>query len=77
MKRNKFKPGKRITVFFIFFAFLFFFLGLWQIERGQAKKIILEEFNNNLTKKPVYLDIKSKKWDRVLLKEIGIIQNKS
>ena len=67
MKRNKFKPGKRITVFFIFFAFLFFFLGLWQIERGQAKKIILEEFNNNLTKKPVYLDIESKKWDRVFV----------
>ena len=67
MKRNKFKPGKRITVFFIFFAFLFFFLGLWQIERGQAKKIILEEFNNNLRKKPVYLDIESKKWDRVFV----------
>ena len=67
MKRNKFKPGKRITVFFIFFALLFFFLGLWQIERGQDKKIILEEFNNNLTKKPVYLDIESKKWDRVFV----------
>ena len=57
MKRNKFKPGKRITVFFVFFASLFFFLGLWQIERGQAKKIIIEEFNNNLTKKPSYLEI--------------------
>ena len=67
MKRNKFKPGKRITVFFVFFASLFFFLGLWQIERGQAKKIIIEEFNNNLTKKPVYLDIESKKWDRVFV----------
>ena len=64
MKRNKFKPGKRITVFFVFFASLFFFLGLWQIERGQAKKIIIEEFNNNLTKKPSYLEIDSKKWDR-------------
>ena len=67
MKRNKFKPGKRITVFFVFFASLFFFLGLWQIERGQAKKIIIEEFNNNLTKKPSYLEIDSKKWDRVFV----------
>ena len=67
MKRNKFKPGKRITVFFVFFASLFFFLGLWQIERGQAKKIIIEEFNNNLTKKPEYLEIDSKKWDRVFV----------
>ena len=67
MKRNKFKPGKRITVFFVFFASLFFFLGLWQIERGQAKKIIIEEFNNNLTKKPAYLEIDSKKWDRVFV----------
>ena len=67
MKRNKFKPGKRITVFFVFFASLFFFLGLWQIERGQAKKIIIEEFNNNLTKKPSYLEINSKKWDRVFV----------
>ncbi len=67
MKRNKFKPGKRITVFFVFFASLFFFLGLWQIERGQAKKIIIEEFNNNLTKEPSYLKIDSKKWDRVVV----------
>lgn len=67
MKRNKFKPGKRITVFFVFFASLFFFLGLWQIERGQAKKIIIKEFNNNLTKKPSYLEIDSKKWDRVFV----------
>ena len=67
MKRNKFKPGKRITVFFVFFASLFFFLGLWQIERGQAKKTIIEEFNNNLTKKPAYLEIDSKKWDRVFV----------
>ena len=67
MKRNKFKPGKRITVFFVFFASLFFFLGLWLIERGQAKKIIIEEFNNNLTKKPSYLEIDSKKWDRVFV----------
>ena len=29
MKKNKFNPGKRITIFFVFFAFLFFSLGLY------------------------------------------------
>ena len=44
MKKNKFNPGKRITIFFVFFAFLFFSLGLWQIERGQAKTNLLDDF---------------------------------
>ncbi len=65
MKRNKFKPGKRITIFFIFFSGLFFSLGLWQIERGQAKTVIINEFNSNLKKEPRYLNDESKKWDRV------------
>jgi surfeit locus 1 family protein len=52
MKKNKFKPGKRITVFFVFFACLFFMLGLWQ-------------FDSNLKKEQKYLNKESKKWDRV------------
>ena len=67
MRRNKFKPGKRITVFFIFFAGLFFSLGLWQIERGQAKTVIISEFNSNLKEQPKYLNNDSKKWDRVFV----------
>lgn len=67
MKKNKFKPGKRITVFFIFFAGLFFLLGLWQIERGQAKTIIIDQFESNLKKVPEYLNKESKKWDRVYI----------
>ena len=67
MKRNKFKPGKRITIFFVFFAGLFFLLGLWQIDRGNAKTIIINEFNSNLKKDPVYLNTDSKKWDRVFV----------
>ena len=65
MKKNKFKPGKRITIFFIFFAGLFFLLGLWQIERGQAKTVIIYQFDSNLKKDPEYLDKESKKWERV------------
>ena len=47
MKRNKFNPGARITIFFVFFAILFLTLGLWQIERGQTKTILLDEFEKN------------------------------
>ena len=50
MKKNKFNPGIRITIFFVFFAMLFFSLGLWQIERGQSKEEILIEFEKNITK---------------------------
>ena len=68
MVKNKFNPGIRITIFFVFFAILFFSLGLWQIERGQAKTAILAEFEDNLSKTPVYLNQESKKWDRVYVK---------
>ena len=68
MKKNKFKPGARITIFFVFFAILFFSLGVWQIERGQSKAGILIEFNDNLKKTPSNLDVSSKKWDRVFVK---------
>ena len=68
MKKNKFKPGARITIFFVFFAILFFSLGVWQIERGQSKAGILNEFNDNLKKTPSNLDVSSKKWDRVFVK---------
>ena len=65
MKKNSFKPGVKITIFFIFFAVLFFSLGVWQIERGQAKTKILNQFNSNLKKSPSYIDNKSQIWDRV------------
>jgi len=68
MVKNKFNPGIRITIFFVFFAILFFSLGLWQIERGQAKTTILAEFEDNLSKTPVYLNQESKKWDRIYVK---------
>ena len=65
MKRKKFKPGVRITIFFVIFAVVFFSLGIWQIERGQTKTQIMSEFENKLTKEPIYLNAESKKWDRV------------
>ena len=65
MKKNKFNPGKRISIFFLFFAFLFFSLGLWQIERGQAKTNLLDDFEKKILEKPSYINQKSQKWDRV------------
>ena len=47
---------------------MFFSLGVWQIERGQAKANILNEFNDNLKKTPSNLDESSKKWDRVYVR---------
>lgn len=67
MKRKKFNPGVRITIFFVIFAIVFFSLGIWQIERGQTKTQIMSEFENKLTKEPIYLNAESKKWDRVLV----------
>ena len=68
MKRKKFNPGVRITIFFVIFAVVFFSLGIWQIERGQTKTQIMSEFENKLTKEPIYLNAESKKWDRVLVR---------
>ena len=65
MKKNKFNPGKRITIFFVFFAFLFFSLGLWQIERGQSKTNLLDDFEKKISEKPSHINQKSQKWDRV------------
>jgi surfeit locus 1 family protein len=70
MKKNKFNPGKRITIFFVFFAFLFFSLGLWQIERGQAKTNLLDDFEKKILEKPSYINQKSQKWDRVYVEGI-------
>ena len=67
MKSEKFKPGKSITIFFIFFASVFFALGLWQIERGQAKANIILEFENNLKKDASVFSEDSKKWDKVFI----------
>ena len=68
MKKNKFNPGIKITLFFVFFAILFFYLGIWQIERGNTKTLILNEFQNNMKKEPEYINEDSKKWDRVYVK---------
>ena len=70
MKKKKFNPGIRISIFFVFFAILFFSLGLWQIERGNNKATILKEFDNNLNREPSYLSSESKKWDRVYVEGI-------
>ena len=70
MNFKKFNPGKKITVFFIFFATTFFLLGLWQVERGHEKSNIIEQFNNNISKNPKSFSEESSKWDRVTVKGV-------
>ena len=66
MTRNKsFNPGIKISVFFIFFAAVFFALGVWQIERGQNKQQVLDAFNAAIKAEPSLLSSTSKKWQRV------------
>ena len=66
MTRNKsFNPGIKISVFFIFFAAVFFALGVWQIERGQNKQQVLDAFNAAIKADPSVLSLTSKKWQRV------------
>ena len=67
MKSKKFNPGISITIFFIFFASVFFALGIWQIERGQTKASIILEFENNLKKDASVFSEDSKKWDKVFI----------
>ena len=71
MKSKKFNPGISITIFFIFFASVFFALGIWQIERGQTKASIILEFENNLKKDASVFSEDSKKWDKVFINGTG------
>jgi cytochrome oxidase assembly protein ShyY1 len=76
MRFKKFNPGKKITIFFIFFATTFFLLGIWQVERGHDKSKIIEEFNNN-SKKIHHLYQKSRQnGTEYLLKGSGKAQSK-
>ena len=52
MKNSKFKPGTKITIFFIFFSIVFIGLGVWQVERGQSKSKILQAYNSAGEKDP-------------------------
>ena len=72
MKKNKFNPGARITIFFVTFAIIFFSLGLWQIERGQAKTVLLDEFDKNSVIEPQEIKQDSKNGKEYMWKELGM-----
>jgi surfeit locus 1 family protein len=65
MKNSKFKPGTKITIFFIFFSIVFIGLGVWQVERGQSKSKILQAYNSAGEKDPQEIQDNSNKWQRV------------
>ena len=75
MKNIKFKPGAKITIFFIFFSIVFIALVVWQIERGQSKTKILQAYNSAGEKDPQALQDSSSKWQRVSVK--GKFDNKN
>ena len=53
------------TIFYIFFAIVFVFLGFWQINRGNEKAEIIEAFEIQQTMQAVEFSANSKKWERV------------
>jgi surfeit locus 1 family protein len=68
MSKRRFNPGKRLTFFFVFFSISFFALGVWQIERGQAKSKILLAYEKAAVELPNKLSSGSFKWQRVVTK---------
>ena len=68
MSIRRFNPGKRLTFFFVFFSISFFVLGVWQIERGQAKSKILLAYEKAGDELPNKLSSGSFKWQRVVTK---------
>ena len=68
MSKIKFNPGKRLTFFFVFFSISFFILGVWQIERGQAKSKILSAYEKAGDQLPNKLSSGAFKWQRVVTK---------
>ena len=68
MSKRRFNPGKRLTFFFVFFSISFFTLGVWQIERGQAKSKILSAYEKAGDELPNKLSSESFKWQRVVTK---------
>ena len=65
IKQKSFNPGTKVTIFFMFFSILFFFLGLWQIERGQNKQEVIDLFDSSIKAKPSIFNKDSYKWQRV------------
>ena len=55
------------TIFYIFFAIIFVFLGFWQINRGNEKAEIIEAFEIQQTMQAVEFSANSKKWERVYI----------
>ena len=68
-KDKSFNPGIKISVFFIFFAAVFFALGVWQIERGQNKQQVLDAFNNAIQAEPSLLCPSSKNGSVYMFRE--------
>lgn len=62
------KSRVAMSLFYIIFGGIFVFLGFWQIERGQEKQSIVNDYNSAQMQSPVAYSRNSKTWDHVYLK---------
>ena len=57
-----------MSLFYIIFGVIFVLLGFWQIERGQEKQSIVDDYNTAQMQSSVAYSRDSKVWDYVYLK---------
>ena len=62
------KSRVAMSLFYIIFGGIFVFLGFWQIERGQEKQSIVNDYNIAQKQSPVSYSRNNKTWDYVFLK---------
>ena len=62
------KSRVAMSLFYIIFGGIFVLLGFWQIERGQEKQSIVDDYNIAQMKSSVAYSRDSKTWDYVYLK---------
>ena len=62
------KSRVAMSLFYIIFGGIFVLLGFWQIERGQEKQSIVDDYNIAQMQSSVAYSRDSKTWDYVYLK---------
>ena len=61
------KSRVAMSLFYIIFGVIFVLLGFWQIERGQEKQSIVDDYNIAQMKSSVAYSRDSKTWDLSLI----------
>ena len=61
------KSRQAATIFYIFFSTVFVVLGFWQINRGNEKTEIIEDFELQQAGQAIEFSSNSQKWERVYI----------